>query len=81
MTDPETTLNAAQTYEEHAAEMPKTGRTAGTTAVVDASVRVCIPSIWTRTPNNRRTNSCLFPKLKSATIGSGDLILLPQAVS
>jgi len=77
LTDPHAIVNAARNYEEHAAEMAATGRTAGTTAVVDESVRVGIPSVWSRTPDDVRANPYLFPKLKSAITGNGDPIVLP----
>ena len=77
VTDPDAIVNAARNYEEHAAEMAATGRTAGTTAVVDDSVRVGIPGIWSRMPDDVRANPYLFPKLKSAITGSGDPIVLP----
>ncbi len=77
ITDPDAIVNAARNYEEHAAEMAATGRTAGTTAVVDESVRVGIPGIWSRSPDDVRANPYLFPKLKSAITGNGDPIILP----
>ena len=56
VTDPHAIINAARNYEEHAAEMAATGRTAGTTAVVDESVRAGIPSVWSRAPDDVRAN-------------------------
>jgi 2-keto-4-pentenoate hydratase/2-oxohepta-3-ene-1,7-dioic acid hydratase in catechol pathway len=77
ITDPEAMINAARNYEEHAAEMVATGRTAGTTAVIDERVRAGIPAIWTRRPDDNRGNPYLFTKLKSAITGNGDPIILP----
>jgi 2-keto-4-pentenoate hydratase/2-oxohepta-3-ene-1,7-dioic acid hydratase in catechol pathway len=77
ITDPDAIVNAARNYEEHAAEMAATGRTAGTTTVVDENVRAGIPGIWSRAPGDTRANPYLFPKLKSAITGNGDSIFLP----
>jgi 2-keto-4-pentenoate hydratase/2-oxohepta-3-ene-1,7-dioic acid hydratase in catechol pathway len=77
ITDPDAMVNAARNYEEHAAEMAATGRTAGTTTVVDETVRSGIPALWSRLPDDVRPNPYLFPKLKSAITGNGDPIILP----
>ena len=77
ITDPDAMVNAARNYEEHAAEMAATGRTAGTTAVIDENVRAGIPGLWSRTPGDTRANPYLFPKMKSAITGNGDPIILP----
>jgi 2-keto-4-pentenoate hydratase/2-oxohepta-3-ene-1,7-dioic acid hydratase in catechol pathway len=75
--DPGAMVMAARNYEEHAAEMAATGRTAGTTAVVDENVRAGVPGIWTRRQDDPRGNPYLFTKLKSAITGNGDPIILP----
>lgn len=77
ITDPDAMVNAARNYEDHATEMAATGRTAGTTAVVDEKVRAGIPGIWSRSADDVRANPYLFPKLKSAITGNGDPIILP----
>ena len=77
ITDQDAIVNAALNYQEHAAEMAATGRTAGTTAVIDERVRAGIPGLWSRTPDDERANPYLFPKLKSAITGNGDPIVLP----
>ena len=75
--DPDVLLMAARNYVEHAEEMAAVGRTAGTTSVIDESVRVGLPGIWTRDPSDDRPNPYLFPKLKSAISATGDPIVLP----
>ena len=77
ITDPDAIVNAALNYQEHAAEMAATGRTAGTTSVIDERVRAGIPGLWSRTPDDERANPYLFTKLKSAITGNGDPIVLP----
>jgi 2,4-diketo-3-deoxy-L-fuconate hydrolase len=77
ITDPDAMLMAARNYEEHANEMAKVGRTAGTTSVIDAKVLAGIPGLWTRKPGDRRGNPYLFPKLKSSISADGDPIVLP----
>jgi 2-keto-4-pentenoate hydratase/2-oxohepta-3-ene-1,7-dioic acid hydratase in catechol pathway len=79
--DPGAMVMAARNYEEHAAEMAATGRTSGTTAVVDENVRAGIPGIWTRRPDDPRGNPYLFTKLKSAITANGDPIILPPGRS
>lgn len=75
--DPDVILMAARNYVEHAQEMAAVGRTSGTTAVIDESVRAGIPGLWTRPEGDERPNPYLFPKLKSALSGDGDPIVLP----
>ncbi|MCA9738976.1 MAG: fumarylacetoacetate hydrolase family protein, partial [Gemmatimonadetes bacterium] len=75
--DPDVLLMAARNYEEHAREMAAVGRTGGTTTVVDESVRVGLPAVWTRDPADDRPNPYLFPKLKTAISATGDAIVLP----
>jgi len=77
LSDPDVFLMAARNYVEHAEEMAAVGRTSGTTSVIDESVTVGIPGLWTRNPDDRRPNPYLFPKLKSALAGDGDAIVLP----
>jgi 2,4-didehydro-3-deoxy-L-rhamnonate hydrolase len=76
--DPDNILMAARNYTEHANEMAAVGRTSGTTSVIDESILVGIPGLWTRDPNDQRPNPYLFPKLKSSIVGQGDPILLPE---
>ena len=40
-------------------------------------MRVGIPGLWSRSPDDARANPYLFPKLKSAITGNGDPIILP----
>jgi 2,4-diketo-3-deoxy-L-fuconate hydrolase len=75
--DPDVILMAARNYVEHAEEMAAVGRTAGTTSVIDDSVRVGLPGVWTRDATDERPNPYLFPKLKSALSADGDPIVLP----
>lgn len=75
--DPRVILMAARNYVEHAREMAAVGRTAGTTTVIDDSVLVGLPGVWTREPDDRRPNPYLFPKLRSALAADGDPIVLP----
>lgn len=75
--DPDVLLMAARNYQEHAEEMANVGRTSGTSSVIDESVRIGLPGIWTREPDDMRPNPFLFPKLKSAISAADDPILLP----
>lgn len=75
--DPDVILMAARNYVEHAEEMAAVGRTAGTTSVIDDSVRVGLPGVWARDPDDYRPNPYLFPKLKSALSADGAPIVLP----
>jgi len=75
--DPDVLLMAARNYVEHAEEMAAVGRASGTTSVIDDSVRVGLPGIWTRDASDDRPNPYLFPKLKSAISATGDPIVLP----
>lgn len=75
--DPDVLLMAARNYVEHAQEMAAVGRASGTTTVIDESVRVGLPGVWTREPGDDRPNPYLFPKLKSALSADGDPIVLP----
>lgn len=74
---PDAILMAARNYQEHALEMANVGRTAGTTSVIDDSVLAGIPGLWRRSPDDRRPNPFLFPKLKSSLSADGDPIVLP----
>jgi 2-keto-4-pentenoate hydratase/2-oxohepta-3-ene-1,7-dioic acid hydratase in catechol pathway len=72
---PETILNAAVNYTEHAAEMaPRPG--AGPTPTPTPAPR-SIPGLWERKPGDTRHNPYLFPKLPAAMIGEGEPIRLP----
>ncbi len=75
--DPDILLMAARNYAAHAEEMAAIGRTSGTTSVIDDSVRVGLPGIWTREASDNRPNPYLFPKLKTAISATGDEIVLP----
>lgn len=77
ITDPDAMLMAARNYEDHANEMAAVGRTLGTTAVIDAKVKSGIPGLWTRKPDDTRSNPYLFPKLKGAIAAEGEPIILP----
>lgn len=79
--DPDVLLMAARNYVEHAEEMNNVGRTYGSNPVIDESVTVGLPAIWTREAGDQRPNPYLFPKLKSAITGFGDAILLPPGRS
>jgi len=65
---PETMLNAAVNYAEHAAEMKQ-----GAPAKVPDS----IPGVWQRAAGDKRHNPYLFPKLRSAIVADGEPIQLP----
>lgn len=75
--NPDSILMAARNYADHANEMAQTGRTAGTTTVIDEKVLAGIPGLWTRPAGDRRGNPYLFPKLKSSLIADRDTIVLP----
>lgn len=77
--DPDVILMAARNYVEHAEEMAAVGRAAGTTSVIDESVKAGLPGVWTRDPDDQRPNPYLFPKLKSALSADGDAIVLPPS--
>ena len=75
--DPGVLLMAARNYVEHAEEMNNVGRTYGSNPVIDESVTVGLPAIWTREADDKRPNPYLFPKLTSAITANGDAIVLP----
>jgi len=75
--NPDVILMAARNYVDHAQEMFNVGRTSGTTTVIDESVRVGLPGLWTRPEGDLRPNPFLFPKLKSSLVADGDTIILP----
>jgi len=75
--DPDVLLMAARNYVEHAEEMAAVGRTSGTTSVIDQSVRVGLPGIWSRDASDDRPNPYLFPKLQSSISATGAPIVLP----
>jgi 2-keto-4-pentenoate hydratase/2-oxohepta-3-ene-1,7-dioic acid hydratase in catechol pathway len=80
ITNPSAVLMAARNFAEHAAEMAATGRTLGTTAVVDEKVKVGMPGYWIRNPDDPRGNPYLFPKLKqSLSADNVDIVLPPSA--
>jgi 2,4-diketo-3-deoxy-L-fuconate hydrolase len=69
--NPNTMLNAAVNYTEHAAEMSRGA------AAAPAKVPAPIPGIWERKPGDTRQNPYLFPKLPAALTSDGDPIKLP----
>jgi 2-keto-4-pentenoate hydratase/2-oxohepta-3-ene-1,7-dioic acid hydratase in catechol pathway len=75
--DPQTILNAAVNFQEHAVEMRSGSTTAGTAAAVDPKVGQGIPGMWARKPSDARQNPYLFPKLRAAITGEGDPIVIP----
>ncbi len=75
--DPTAMFNAAVNYQEHAAEMSRTGALPAQTTV-DPKVAQGIPGIWSRKPGDTRQNPYFFPKLRSAITGDGDPIILPR---
>ena len=77
ISDPDAILMAARNYTEHANEMAQTGRTAGTTSVIDDKVLAGIPGLWTRPSGDQRSNPYLFLKMKSSLIADGETIVLP----
>ena len=77
ISDPNSILMAARNYADHANEMARAGRTLGTTTTIDEKVRVGIPGLWIREPDDARPNPYLFPKLKSSLIADGDTVQLP----
>jgi 2-keto-4-pentenoate hydratase/2-oxohepta-3-ene-1,7-dioic acid hydratase in catechol pathway len=80
ITNPGAVLMAARNFAEHAAEMAATGRTLGTTTVVDEKVKMGMPGYWTRKPDDTRGNPYLFPKLKqSLSADNVDIVLPPSA--
>jgi 2-keto-4-pentenoate hydratase/2-oxohepta-3-ene-1,7-dioic acid hydratase in catechol pathway len=75
--DPQTILNAAVNYQEHAVEMRSGSTTAASAAAVDPKVGQGIPGMWARKPGDPRQNPYLFPKLRAAITGDGDPIVIP----
>jgi 2,4-didehydro-3-deoxy-L-rhamnonate hydrolase len=71
---PGTILNAAVNYVEHEKEMAG----AGALGAPPAKVPDAIPGIWPRKPGDTRQNPYLFPKLRSAVIGHGEAIRIPE---
>jgi 2-keto-4-pentenoate hydratase/2-oxohepta-3-ene-1,7-dioic acid hydratase in catechol pathway len=79
ITNPSAVLMAARNFQEHAAEMAATGRTLGTTAVVDEKVKMGMPGYWTRAADDVRPNPFLFPKLKGSLSADGvPIVLIPN---
>ena len=73
---PQSMLNAAVNYTEHAQEMA--GRSTSSAAPPAAAPPAQgIPGIWERKPGDTRHNPYVFPKLISAIIGNGEAIRLP----
>ena len=81
---PETLVNAAINYEEHAQELQQAGQVAGgeqsssrqgTTAAVEEIPS--IPGLWERKPGDTRHNPYLFLKARSAVIADREAIRIP----
>jgi 2,4-diketo-3-deoxy-L-fuconate hydrolase len=68
---PETMLNAAVNYVEHAQEMRRGGQ------AEPVKPSESIPGLWQRPSGDTRHNPYLFPKLPSAIIADGEAIQLP----
>ncbi len=77
---PQTMLNMAVNYREHAAEM---GAAASSPAGPGAALpgTTSAPGIWERRPDDPRWNPYLFTKLPSAVIAAGEPIQLPAGRS
>ncbi len=71
---PETLLNAAVNYEEHAREGPRVQQPA---AVAQSEESASAPGLWERKPGDTRHNPYLFLKPRSAVIADGEAIRLP----
>ena len=71
---PDTILNAAVNYTEHANEMAGRGGNSGSAPAPPAE---SMPGIWTRRPGDARHNPYLFLKPRSAVIADGEAIRLP----
>src|SRR5687767_4322245 len=69
--NPQSMLNAAVNYTEHAQEMAREASAA------PAKVPPPIPGIWERPAGDTRQNPYLFPKLPAALTSDGDPIRLP----
>lgn len=81
---PETLVNAAINYEEHAQEVQRAGQVAGgeqsssgqaTAAAVEEIPS--IPGLWERKPGDTRRNPYLFLKARSAVIADREAIRIP----
>ena len=71
---PQSILNAAVNYTEHAQEMAGVPTS---TAKPTPPPAEGIQGIWTRKPGDTRHNPYVFPKMVSAVVGNGDTIRLP----
>ena len=69
--NPQTILNAAVNYTEHAQEMARGA------SPEPAKIPPPIPGIWERKPGDTRQNPYLFPKLQAALTSDGEPIRLP----
>jgi 2-keto-4-pentenoate hydratase/2-oxohepta-3-ene-1,7-dioic acid hydratase in catechol pathway len=75
---PQTILNAAANYVEHANEMAAKG---ALSSPAGAKTPDSIPGIWTRRPGDPRQNPYVFPKAVGAVIASGEAIQIPPGRS
>jgi 2-keto-4-pentenoate hydratase/2-oxohepta-3-ene-1,7-dioic acid hydratase in catechol pathway len=71
---PQTMMNAAVNYTDHASEM---GR--GSAASAPPPGAQSVPGLWERKPDDTRWNPYLFLKAPAAIIASGEAIRLPPA--
>lgn len=75
---PETMLNAAINYEEHAREAGGLGSVSAAQSTTTASEdTTSAPGIWERKPGDRRQNPYLFLKPRTAVIADGEAIRMP----
>jgi 2,4-didehydro-3-deoxy-L-rhamnonate hydrolase len=71
---PQTMLNAAVNYTDHASEMGRGNAASGPPPGAQS-----VPGIWERKPDDTRWNPYLFLKAPAAIIASGEAIRLPPA--
>jgi len=69
---PETLLNAAVNYTEHASEMARAAALPAAAAPSQSA-----PGLWERRSDDPRATPYLFPKLRSAVIADGEAIRVP----
>ena len=69
--DPETMVNAAVNYQEHAAEV------AGPAPAPSAAAAPSVPGLWERRPDDPRWTPYLFLKARSALAADGEAIVIP----
>lgn len=74
---PDTILNAAINYQEHAQEMTGRGGVTAAAPTPPPEVLAGIPGLWQRKSGDPRHNPYLFIKPTSAVVGDGDAIRIP----